>query len=172
MGQPASIHSWHTAFLSLTCRDLIAMEYRFAEASDVALLAQLNEQLIRDEGHRSRLSAKEVEPRLRRWFDEGYRAVLFEDGGEVVAYALYRPAESDDAGQEAIYLRQFLVRRECRGRGVGREAFGLLEERIWPRGCRITADVLCTNKSAYGFWKAVGFRDYAILMERDPAHQH
>ena len=143
------------------------MEYRLAKASDIELLAVLNEQLIQDTGHRSRLSAKELEPLIRRWFEEGYRAVLFEINSEVVAYAMYRPDETYRSHQEGIYLRQFLVRRESRGRGVGREAYRLLEEQIWPPGCRITAEVLCANRSAYGFWKAVGFRDYAITLEKD-----
>ncbi len=147
------------------------MEYRFAEISDIPLLAQLNEQLIQDTGHPSRLSARELEPFIRGWLAVGYRAVLFEDDGEVVAYALYRPDETYRPDEESVYLRQFLVRRGSRGRGMGREAFRLLQERIWPPGCRVTADVLCTNQPAYDFWKRIGFRDYAIMLERDPGHR-
>ena len=147
------------------------MEYRLAGTADIELLAQLNEQLIQDTNHRSRLSARELEPILRRWFKEGYSAALFEEDGQVVGYALYRSEETYRPDEQSVYLRQFFVRRECRGRGLGREAFRLLAEQIWPPGCRITADVLCTNKSAYAFWKAVGFRDYAIMLERDPAKQ-
>jgi hypothetical protein len=72
------------------------MKYHVAEASDIEPLAQLNEQFIHDTGHRSQLSAREIEPFIRRCFKKGFRAVLFEDEGEVVAYALYRSEEPSD----------------------------------------------------------------------------
>jgi len=66
------------------------MTFRPATIADCPLLADLNHQLIRDEGHRNRLAVAELEQRMRGWLAGEYRAVLYEDGREVVAYALFR----------------------------------------------------------------------------------
>ena len=108
------------------------MEYRLAGSSDLSLLAELNQQLIRDEGHANPMSIAELENRMRAWLVRSYTAVLFLDHGRVVAYALYR---SDDAG---IFLRQFFVCRDGRRKGHGRAAMALLLERIWPAEATVT----------------------------------
>src|SRR5215468_2732123 len=96
------------------------MNFRRATLDDCALLAELNHQLIRDEGHRNKMTVSELEQRTRGWLASEYAAILFEDGGEVVAYALYR----DDP--EELYLRQLFVVRNRRRQGIGREAVELL----------------------------------------------
>ena len=65
------------------------MTFRRATLDDCALLAELNHQLIRDEGHRNKMSVHELEQRMRGWLATDYSAVIFEDGGEVVAHALF-----------------------------------------------------------------------------------
>src|SRR5215469_17045607 len=96
--------------------------FRRATTDDCALLAEMNHQLIRDEGHRNRMTVPELEKRMRGWLASGeYAAVIFDLGGEVVAYALYRdqPAE--------IYLRQLFVARNRRRKGIGRAAIEILQ---------------------------------------------
>ena len=36
------------------------------------------------------MTIAELEQRMRDWISGDYRAIIFEDGGEVVAYALFR----------------------------------------------------------------------------------
>lgn len=139
---------------------------RPATDADVPLLATLNHQLIRDQGHRNSMTVPELEARMRRFLhSEGYTAVLFERDGDgagataVVAYALYRPAE--DGG---VYLRQFFVTRDARRIGVGREAIRLLRAH-WPAGIRITVDVLPSNEIGQSFWRSLGFTDYSLTLE-------
>ena len=138
------------------------MGYRSAAAEDCGLLARLNAQLIRDENHRNSMSESELEARMRDWLANDYAATLFEEGGTVVAYALYR----EEA--QSVYLRQFFVVREARRKGIGRRAFSLLRSEIWPRSKRVTVDVLLQNHSAIGFWRAEGFVDYYLGMEMPP----
>ncbi len=76
------------------------MTFWFATADDCPLLAELNHQLIQDEGHRNRMRVAELERRMRDWLAGDYRAVLFEERSEVVAYALFRELPDE------IYLRQ------------------------------------------------------------------
>ena len=61
------------------------MNFRHATSDDCAELAELNRQLIRDEGHRNKMTIPELEQRMKNWLVSGYAAVIFEIDGEVVA---------------------------------------------------------------------------------------
>jgi predicted acetyltransferase len=135
------------------------MTWRLATKRDCRLLAELNHQLIIDEGHPNQMTVPELEDRLRNWLEEAYEAALFEVGGQVAAYALYRT----QAGE--IYLRHFFVVRHRRRQGIGRQAMELLRGDIWPKGQRLTVSVLTHNEAGLKFWRAMGYRDYCLTME-------
>ena len=65
-----------------------AMNCRFATPSDATTLAQMNQQLIRDEGHRNRMTLAELEERMPRFLQIEYKAILFEDAAGTLGYAL------------------------------------------------------------------------------------
>lgn len=108
------------------------------------------------------MSVPQLEQRMRDWLNSEYRAVLFEEDREVVAYALFQ----DQPDQ--IYLRQLFVARHKRRRGFGREAVQILRSRIWRKNKRLTVEVLVANESAVAFWRAVGYVDYAVTLEIPP----
>jgi predicted acetyltransferase len=136
------------------------MTFRRATLEDCALLAGLNHQLLQDEGHRNEgMSIPELEQRMWGWLSSEYAAVLFEDGKEIVAYALYREQ------QEGIYLRQLFVVRNRRRQGIGRQAIEMMRNNIWPKDKRLTVDVLVHNTAAIAFWRAVGYEDYCLTLE-------
>ena len=135
------------------------MRFRRATLNDCALLAELNHQLIRDERHKNRMTVPELEQRMKGWLASEYSAVLFEDGGEAVAYALYREQP------EEIYLRQLFVARNRRRQGIGRKAIEILRSEIWPKNKRLTVDVLIQNTAAVAFWRSVGYKDYCLTLE-------
>ena len=139
------------------------MHCRFATIQDAAALAKLNHALIRDEGHRNPMSVAELETRMAGWLGGEYQAVLFEDAGQPIGYALFRQEE------EHVYLRQFLVTGPYRRRGVGRAAVGWLRERAWGMHGRVRLDVLVGNAIGIAFWRAVGFQDYCLTLELDAA---
>jgi ribosomal protein S18 acetylase RimI-like enzyme len=139
------------------------MTFRRATLNDCILLAELNHQLIRDEGHRNKMSVPELEQRLRSWLQSEYTAVIFEDHGEVVAYALYREEP------EELYLRQLFVARNRRRQGIGRAAMEILRTQIWPKNKRLTVSVLVKNAAALAFWRAMGYTDYSLTLEIFPA---
>lgn len=138
------------------------MTFRGANSDDCALLAELNHQLICDEGHRNPMTVPELELRLRGWLAAEYRAVIFQDGLTVVAYALYPESP------EEIYLRQFFVVRSRRREGLGRMAFQLLRTQVWLQTKRLTVDALAHNPAAIAFWRAMGYRDYCLTLEIAP----
>jgi len=135
------------------------MDYRLAAPADAATLAEMNGHLIRDEGHRNPMTAAELEARMLRWLAGAYEAVLFEDAGRAVGYALYR------RDPDYVYLRQFFVRAEWRRRGMGRAALAWLRENRWGVQSRVRVEVLVGNAAGVAFWRAAGFRDYAITLE-------
>jgi predicted acetyltransferase len=138
------------------------MKWRLATKRDGRMLAEMNHQLIADEGHRSPMSVAELEERMRNWLAEDYEAILFEDGGEAVAYALYRIQPGE------VYLRHFFVVRHRRRQGLGRQALGLLRGDIWPKVERLTVSVLTHNEAGVKFWRSMGYRDYCLTMEMRP----
>src|SRR5438105_6567790 len=135
------------------------MTFRAATLDDCAKLAELNHQLIHDEGHRNPMTLPELEQRMRAWLSSEYRAIIYEDGGEVVAYALFRE-QADE-----IYLRQLFVVRHRRSQGIGRRAVELLRSHVWPKTKRLTVDVLVANKRGVAFWRQVGYTDYCLSLE-------
>jgi GNAT superfamily N-acetyltransferase len=119
----------------------------------------MNQQLIRDEGHRNKMTLPELEARMAGWLSGEYRAVLFEDGGAAVGYALFRHEA------EFVYVRHLFVRPERRRTGVARDAVGWLRANAWADAPRVRLDVLVGNAGATAFWRSVGFRDYCVTME-------
>ena len=139
----------------------IAIGHRAATFEDVPTLARMNQQLIEDEGHRTRMSVDQLEARLRTWLDGDYTATLFEWECRLVAYGLWR----DEA--DWVYLRQFFVARNFRRRGFGAEAIRVLAGEVWPANKRIRIDVLIGNRPALDFWRAVGCIDYMMTLEME-----
>src|SRR5579862_6548409 len=138
------------------------LNFHRATVDDCPHLAELNHQLIRDEGHRNKMTVPELEQRMRGWLQSEYTAIIFEEGGELVAYALYREQP------EELYLRQLFVVRNRRRQGIGRAAMEILRTQIWPKNKRLTVSVLVHNTTATAFWRTVGYQDYCLTLEIMP----
>jgi GNAT superfamily N-acetyltransferase len=136
------------------------MNYRLATPADCDCLAEMNGQLIRDEGHRNSMTIDELTLRMRNWLAGEYQAVLFETEGKPAGYALFR------LEPEHVYLRQFFVEPEMRRQGIGRAAIEHLRIHFWQVRPRLRLDVLTGNVQAIAFWRSVGFEDYCLTLER------
>jgi predicted GNAT family acetyltransferase len=142
------------------------MKFRKATHWDVDMLAEMNRQLIEDEGSRNNMTLPELKTRMAEWLKGKYEAVLFEEDGAIVAYALYRMEEGKEIGeQKRIYLRQLFVDRQHRRKGMGRKAVQILSNEIWPPQLRVVLEILVDNTTAHRFWQSVGFKDYAITLD-------
>lgn len=108
------------------------------------------------------MTVPELEQRMSGWLQGEYTAIIFEEGGELVAYALYRELP------EELYLRQLFVVRNRRRQGIGRAAMEILRTQIWPKNKRLTVEVLVHNTTAVAFWRAVGYQDYSLMLEIMP----
>src|SRR5262245_46407546 len=141
----------------------VGLTFRRAFDSDAPLLAAFNRDLIRDEGHRNRMSLAQLEERMRGWLAGEYEAILVLQADQPLGYALFRHDE------DAVYLRQFFVVSTSRRRGVGRAAIDWLRRHVGDGAARWRLDVLMGNETGRAFWKSVGFREYCVTMELDPS---
>ncbi|MCI0492891.1 MAG: GNAT family N-acetyltransferase [Planctomycetes bacterium] len=137
------------------------MNYRFAVPSDAALLAPLNQQLIRDEGHRNAMNLAQLTERMAGWLRGEYQAVVFEESLSPVGFALFRH------DPECVLLRQFFVVQERRRQGIGRNALVWLWRNAWPGAPRLRIEVLVANAAGRKFWRSVGFHEYCVTMESE-----
>jgi ribosomal protein S18 acetylase RimI-like enzyme len=134
---------------------------RSATDADVPRLARINRELIEYEWDGVSKDVTHLENRLRRWIsDPEYSATVFERDGEFAAYALVH-VYPDEA-----YIRHFYVNPAMRGSGVGKFACDFVLSAVVPPGVRVSLDVLVKNATGVRFWRAMGFREYSIVMER------
>jgi GNAT superfamily N-acetyltransferase len=136
-------------------------QIRFASVDDAETLGALNAQLIHDEGHRNPMTVPQLVERMAGWLRGDYEAVVVEEGGTVVGYALFR------RDPDYVYLRQIFVRNENRRRGIGRSLMGWLVRNAWQNVPRVRIDVLVGNDAGRQFWKSIGFREYCLTMEME-----
>ena len=122
----------------------------------------MNHQLIRDEGHRNRMSVEQLESRMKMFLIGDYQAVIFFKESQNLGYALFR------RDPDGVYLRQFWIDADFRRQGLGRTALSLLQTQVWKDRPRVRLDVLADNPTGISFWRSVGFVDYSITMELDP----
>jgi len=139
---------------------------RPATQADLPLLAEMNRQLILDEGSRNPMSAVQLQERMGGWVTGNWQIRIFElpETAQVVGYAVYQLRYDEYIPENKIvYLRQMFVIREVRRQGLGRSVFTrLLEE--FPESCRVELDVLATNTEGQAFWSSVGFKpDYTHM---------
>lgn len=156
-GTSFQVQSFAVASTSVPTSSAITL--REATSSDINQLAEWNHHLIREEGHRNRMTVPQLAERMRGWLKQDYRATVFELAGTPVAYALFREQPDE------IYLRQLFVVREHRRERIGKQAIELLRTKVWPTNKRLTVEVLTANTTAVAFWQAVGFADYSLTLE-------
>lgn len=119
----------------------------------------MNQQLIRDEGHRNQMSLAQLEERMSIWLHGEYRAFIFIKEQAPVGYALFR------SDPEWVYIRQLFVLPEFRRQGIAQTAVEWPRSNIWQNDKRLRIEVLIHNKVAISFWREVDFKDYALTME-------
>jgi GNAT superfamily N-acetyltransferase len=133
--------------------------YRFVSPEDAEVIAPMNLQLIHDEGHRNPMDISALCDRMSGWLRGDYEAVLFEEDGAPVGYALFKREP------EFVYLRQLFVVPGRRHGGVARRALAWLWANVWSAAPRLRIDVLVGNTAGREFWRKVGFTEYCITME-------
>ncbi|MEJ5171814.1 MAG: GNAT family N-acetyltransferase [Fimbriimonadales bacterium] len=132
---------------------------RPAERRDCAAIWRLIERLARYERLEHQLQGG-PEALERALFDEGVaRALVAEDAGELVGYAVYFTTFSTFLVRAGVWLEDLFVVPERRGQGIGRALLGSVVRIARERGAgRVEWSVLDWNEPAIRFYEALGAR--------------
>ena len=134
------------------------VKIRLATSGDLSVLAKMNHQLIKDEGHSSSMNEPELLERMESWLQGEYNAAIIEDASTIIGYALWRNEK------QYLYIRQFFVGPGHRRKGVATKAIQLLKQAYW-QGRVLRLEVLVNNRRGRSFWQSVGFKEYCVTME-------
>jgi ribosomal protein S18 acetylase RimI-like enzyme len=134
------------------------LKVRRADESDTDILAEMNAQLIQDEGHGNTMALAELQQRIKNWLSTSYKANVFELEDSIIGYALWK------AEDEYVYIRQFFITERHRRHGLGTTGFESLKDLEFG-GRKLRLEVLSNNLRAQKYWKSVGFLDYCTVME-------
>lgn len=143
------------------------LQLRQAGGDDAAVLADMNHQLIEDEGSVNAMPPTQLERRMRDWLEAGWLAVLVMLEKNIVGYILFREqdCEFDDRLQD-IFVRQFFIARRLRRQGLSARAFQPIANEFFADGRRIVLETLATNPGADAFWRRMGFCPYSTRYDR------
>ena len=140
--------------------------WRRCTVADAEHLAEMNARLSEDEGAPVGTPKAYVE-RMRGWLEDGrYEAAIAEAGAEPIAYVVWR----HDLDYADVFVRQFFVSRDHRGRGLGRVLFERAVQEFWPEHT-LRLDVYDSNPRGGAFWERMGFVAYSRLMRREPSER-
>jgi GNAT superfamily N-acetyltransferase len=135
---------------------------RAAEPRDVGTLLQLIRELAEFEKLAHEVRASEADL-LREGFGASprYEALLAEEDGRALGFALYFHNFSTFEGRSGLHLEDVFVRDEARGRGIGRKLMARLAAIAAERNCaRLDLSVLHWNP-ARRFYDRLGMKQMA-----------
>ena len=143
-------------------------DLRHASLDDVALLAEMNQQLIIDEGGRNTMTLPELKKRMHEWLTTDYKAVVVERDKGVIGYLLYRKfKEQYFPYNNSVYIRQFFIQPSYRRRGIGQTVFETIADEYFPKDYSVMLDVLESNPEGKAFWVKLGFSIYHTTLRRE-----
>ncbi|MDV4149821.1 GNAT family N-acetyltransferase [Clostridium sp. AL.422] len=83
--------------------------------------------------------------------------VIVELDGKAIGYALYFYNFSTFNGRSGLYLEDLFIKKEFRGRGIGKEVFKFLGKKAKEEGCkRMEWSCLDWNEPSIKFYKSLG----------------
>jgi L-amino acid N-acyltransferase YncA len=137
------------------------MRVRLAHEMDAAAIMAIYNQGIED-----RVGTFETEPRtaeiVQTWFDGQHPLVVVEQEGDIIAYAsssAYRPKR----WYAGIVEHSVYVRRDWRGKGVGRIALSQLIQECEQAGFwKLVSRIFVENAASRALHLAVGFREVGV----------
>lgn len=144
-------------------------ELRPATIDDVPILAEMNRQLIRDEGSQNIMDLPELEARMHEWLTDDREAIIVQRGDEVIGYMVYRVLRDEYFPYgDSVYVRQYFITPKYRRRGIGQIAFERIVDEFFAKDRAVMLDVLESNPEGKAFWLKIGFHVYNTTLRLDP----
>ncbi len=145
----------------------MTLKIKPAHLNDCPQLAIMNQQLIIDEGSRNPMKLEQLTGRMTAFLKNGWTALWVTLDDVRVGYILYQTRQDSYFPEKTeVYIRQYFIMSEYRGRGIGRSALEMIVDKWLPPDAALTLEVLSGNTSAAKFWESVGFQSYSIAMRR------
>ncbi|AFY33138.1 GNAT family N-acetyltransferase [Calothrix sp. PCC 7507] len=131
---------------------------RFAEPADCGVLFDLIQQLAEYEKLSHAVTGNVQALKEHLFGSRPYvEAILVEDAGQAVGFALFFYNYSTFLTKPGIYLEDLFVIPECRRRGVGKALLTKLAQIAVERDCgRLEWSVLDWNEPAKAFYRSMG----------------
>jgi GNAT superfamily N-acetyltransferase len=138
----------------------MSLAVRSATPADIPTLHALICDLAEFEKLRHAVTAAEADLRSALFGDRpSAEAILAEQAGEAVGFALFFRNYSTFVGKPGLYLEDLYVRPVARGSGVGKALFIEVARRAAERGCgRMEWMALDWNERAIRFYESMGAR--------------
>ena len=134
------------------------MKIRPFRRGDAGGVIELVRALARDE--KLKPPGASASRRLVRDVGRRVRVLVAEEGGKLVAYAIYLFAYSSFLARPTLYLEDIFVLPEHRRVGIGMRFFRTLVAEAHRRGCgRMEWTVLDWNTPAINFYRKIGARE-------------
>ncbi|MGH6921053.1 MAG: GNAT family N-acetyltransferase [Geminicoccaceae bacterium] len=153
----------------------MAVSIRDAVAGDAAILVSLVHQFEREEGKSAaRLTVEDV---LAHGFGERarFRALLAEDAGRALGYALFYPSYDSEHAAKGFYLQDLFVVPGARRRGVGRALMIAVARACQADGgCYLFWNALEANHAGRAFYHRIGAREESVVtlsLQPDALHR-
>lgn len=135
----------------------MTLTIRPAAPVDAALILRLVKELAEFEREPDAVVATEAGLAHALFEERSAEAVIAEEGGTPVGFALFFHNFSTWTGRKGIYLEDLYVTPEARGSGVGTALLRRLAGLTLDRGCaRLEWAVLDWNRPAVDFYTAMG----------------
>lgn len=136
------------------------LRIRPARPEDAGIIAELANALNRYEGRLASPFTAELVRRDGFGPDPAFSALLAEEDGAVVGYAMFHPAYNSDVAARELWLVDLFVVAAVRGRGVGRALLAAVAAEALRRGAAtLSWGVRSSNDVARAFYERIGARD-------------
>lgn len=133
------------------------LKIRETDEKDCELILSLIKEIAEYEKMSNEVIA--TEETLREYIFKNNRAevVILELDKNPIGYALFFYNFSTFVGRSGLYLEDIFIKKEYRGRGIGKEVFKFLAKKAREEGCkRMEWVCLDWNEPSINFYKSLG----------------
>ncbi|MFU7514222.1 GNAT family N-acetyltransferase [Clostridium sp. HCS.1] len=133
------------------------LKIRETTEEDCSLILSLIKEIAEYEKMSDQVVATEESLKESIFRNKRAEVVILELNGEAVGYALYFYNYSTFIGKSGLYLEDIFIKKEFRGKGIGKEVFKFLIKKAKEEGCkRMEWTCLNWNEPSIKFYKSLG----------------
>ena len=133
------------------------LKIRETTEEDCSLILSLIKEIAEYEKMSDQVVATEESLKESIFRNKRAEVVILELNREAVGYALYFYNYSTFIGKSGLYLEDIFIKKEVRGKGIGKEVFKFLVKKAKEEGCkRMEWTCLNWNEPSIKFYKSLG----------------